>query len=66
VIGLVVVVIAIFFVADLSAEQINLLNVLGGGLLAGFMSVVSFFFGSSRGSKEKTALLSVKNHTNAR
>lgn len=57
VVGLVAVVLAIFITPDLSDAQLNLLNVLGGGLLAGFMSVVSYFFGSSRGSKEKNALL---------
>ena len=53
VLGLVAVVLAIFVTPDLSDEQLNLLNVLGGGLLAGFMAVVQYFFGSSRGSKNK-------------
>lgn len=56
--GLVSVVLAIFFTPNLTDSQVNLLNVLGGGLLAGFMSVVSYFFGSSRGSAEKTRLMS--------
>lgn len=57
--GLVVTVLAIFFAPDLTERQTALLNVMGGGLLAGFMSIISYFFGSSRGSSNKTLLMSL-------
>ena len=57
--GLVAVTMTIFFVPELSERQAALLQVLSGGLLAGFMSVVGYFFGSSRGSKEKSTQMAL-------
>ncbi len=58
VLGFVCVIMAIMFMPDLSTAQLDLLQWLGGTLSAAFMAVVGYFYGSSRGSAEKTRLMS--------
>lgn len=55
--GFVTVIISIIFMPELSGDQTNLLYSLAGTLGAAFMAVVGYFFGSSRGSAEKTRLM---------
>lgn len=59
VLGLVIVTCAVFFASDLTERQTSLLQVMGGGLLAGFIQVLNYFFGSSKGSSDKTRLMSL-------
>lgn len=64
VLGFVVTVLTAFLVPDLSSEQRNLVFSLAG-LLGGMSSqVVSYFFGSSRGSSQKTAMMAAQGGTN--
>ena len=56
--GFISVVLSIMFMPDLNANQLDMLQWLGGGLQAAFMAVVGYFYGSSRGSAEKTRLMS--------
>lgn len=58
VLGLIANSVALLLIQDISAEALPLLNMIQGALIAGFMAVISFEFGSSRGSKEKTEALS--------
>ncbi len=44
--------------AEIPKENIKLLDMLTGALLTAFTLIVGYFFGSSMGSKEKTALIS--------
>jgi len=45
---------------DLSPAQQQMANILVGILSAGVMQIMNFFFGSSSGSKEKTAKLALR------
>lgn len=42
------------------AKNLPVLNILFGALVSGFASILGYFFGSSRGSAEKTGLLSLR------
>tara|TARA_R100000951_G_scaffold19244_1_gene16003 strand:- start:698 stop:1213 length:516 start_codon:yes stop_codon:yes gene_type:complete len=50
---------ALMFV-EIPPTSMPLLNTLQGALIAGFMGIISFEFGSSRGSKEKTAMMGTR------
>lgn len=58
VVGFVAVIVSVLFKPDITQEQKDILLWLGGTLSAGFMAIVGYFFGSSRGSAEKTRLMS--------
>lgn len=45
---------------DVGVSALSVLNLLFGALVSGFASVLAYFFGSSRGSAEKTGLLSLR------
>ena len=45
---------------SIPAENINMLNIVVGALIGSFTTVVGYFFGSSKGSAEKTQLLNDK------
>jgi hypothetical protein len=46
--------------AEVPEKNQGLLNLVVGALIGSFATVVSYFFGSSKGSAEKTDLLSKK------
>lgn len=58
VLGFVGVIVAIVFMPELPDSKENLLYALTGTLGAAFMAVVGYYFGSSRGSSEKTRMMS--------
>jgi dolichol kinase len=45
---------------SIPTENINMLNIVVGALIGSFTTVVGYFFGSSKGSSEKTQLLNEK------
>lgn len=47
----------ILFIFPIPKDQGNVVMVLFGGLVTGFGTVLNYFFGSSKGSSDKTALL---------
>ena len=47
----------ILMFVTLPAGSNNVVNLLFGGLVAGFATVLNYFFGSSKSSADKTALL---------
>lgn len=58
--GFVATVLTAFLVSDLTPEQRNLVFSLAGLLGAMSSQVVSYFFGSSRGSSQKTAMMAAQ------
>lgn len=48
---------AMLFFREIPVGNKDSLTLAGGALLAGFSGVIGYFFGSSRGSAEKTELL---------
>ena len=47
----------ILMFVTLPASSSNVVNLLFGGLVAGFATVLNYFFGSSKSSADKTAML---------
>jgi len=45
---------------ELPASTSGVVNLLFGGLVSGFATVLGYFFGSSKGSAEKTAMLATR------
>lgn len=66
VLGFVATVLTAFLVSDLTPEQRNLVFSLAGLLGAMSSQVVSYFFGSSRGSSQKTAMMAARGGENGR
>lgn len=62
--GFVATVLTAFLVSDLTPEQRNLVFSLAGLLGAMSSQVVSYFFGSSRGSSQKTAMMAAQGREN--
>ena len=48
-------------VKEVPENNADVINLVVGALIAAFSSVVSYFFGSSAGSKQKTELLANQN-----
>jgi heme O synthase-like polyprenyltransferase len=47
---------------EVPKENIQIINILAGALIGAFLTVVGYFFGSSKSSSDKTKLL-VNNNT---